>query len=130
MKEDQVKHLEFVQGVITRMNANSFSIKTWAVTLVAAFMAMYASGDNHNHWYFIAAIVPTIICWCLDTYYLRMERAYRKLYEEVLKGETINFEMKLKKQHKECFFAVLFRLSEIGLYLPIIVCLLVAFFLL
>lgn len=130
MEETQLKHLEFVQGVITRMNSNSFSIKTWAVTLVAAFMAMYASGDNHNHWYFIAAIVPTAICWCLDTYYLQMERAYRNLYDEVVKGEASNFDMRLTNNHKECFICVLVRWSEIGLYLPIIVCLVVAFFLL
>lgn len=37
MEEKKLKHLEFIQGVITRMNSNSFSIKTWMITIIAAF---------------------------------------------------------------------------------------------
>ncbi len=34
------KHLEFLQAVITRMAGNSFLIKGWSVTLVAALLAL------------------------------------------------------------------------------------------
>jgi len=36
MNEDQRKHLELIQGVITRMAGNSFLIRGWSVTLVSA----------------------------------------------------------------------------------------------
>ena len=32
MTEEQIKHLEFIQGIINRMNSNSFAIKGWAIT--------------------------------------------------------------------------------------------------
>jgi len=36
MDEDQRKHLELIQAVITRMAGNSFLIRGWSVTLVSA----------------------------------------------------------------------------------------------
>ena len=46
MTNEQLKHLEFIQNVITRMNTNSFQIKTWAVTLVSALLAIFASTNR------------------------------------------------------------------------------------
>lgn len=43
MTNDQIKHLEFIQNSITRMNQNSFQIKTFTITIVAALLAVYAS---------------------------------------------------------------------------------------
>lgn len=37
---DRIKHLEFIQAVITRMGTNSFLVKGWALTLAAAFLAL------------------------------------------------------------------------------------------
>ena len=34
MNENKLKHLEFIQNIITRMNSNSFVIKGWSITLV------------------------------------------------------------------------------------------------
>ena len=39
MSEDKLKHLEFIQNIITRMNTNSFLIKGWAVTIASAILA-------------------------------------------------------------------------------------------
>ena len=36
----KLKHLEFIQGIITRMANNSFMLKGWAVTLVAGIFAL------------------------------------------------------------------------------------------
>ena len=43
MMENKIKHLEFIQSTITRMNQNSFQIKGWMITLVSALLALYAS---------------------------------------------------------------------------------------
>ena len=61
--EEKIKHLEFVQNVITRMNANSFQLKGWAITIVSALLALYASSDKVL--YIFVAIVPVII-FCLS----------------------------------------------------------------
>ena len=42
MHPDTIKHLEFIQAVITRMAGNSFVLKGWAITLAAAGFALAA----------------------------------------------------------------------------------------
>lgn len=76
-----LKHLEFIQNIVTRLARNSFLLKQWAVTLVAAIFALTI---NNPSIYFVAvAILPTLAFWILDAYYLRQERLFRKLYEKV-----------------------------------------------
>ena len=38
----KLKHLEFIQDVITRMNSNSFLLKGWCVTLMSVLFALSA----------------------------------------------------------------------------------------
>lgn len=83
MTENQIKHLEFIQNIITRMNSNSFQIKGWTITIVSALLALAA--DNKNDLFVLVAIVPTLIFWFVDTYYLQQERRFRELYEDVRK---------------------------------------------
>ena len=47
--ENKRKHLEFIQQVITRMNANSFLIKGWAVTLGSGAICTISQGYQ---WWF------------------------------------------------------------------------------
>lgn len=85
MEQDKIKHLEFIQNIINRMNTNSFQIKGWMITIVSALLALYASSNNYV--YVFVAIVPTFIFWFIDSYYLRQERRFRGLYEDVIKPE-------------------------------------------
>ena len=84
---NKLKHLEFIQNVITRMNTNSFMIKGWCITLVAASLTL----TKHIE---IAVFVITIF-WVLDGFYLSQERKYRDLYNEVSKKdeEAVDFTM-------------------------------------
>jgi hypothetical protein len=79
--EIKIKHLEFIQNIITRMNSNSFYIKGMSVTIMAAVLALYASSNNPL--YFFVAIIPTVIFWFLDAYYLQQERKFRGIYNDV-----------------------------------------------
>jgi hypothetical protein len=81
VKEDVVKHLELVQGVITRMATNSFVLKGWTITLVAALFALAEKDANVN--FAILALFPASSFWGLDAYYLRQERLFRELYETI-----------------------------------------------
>lgn len=81
MEQDKIKHLEFIQSVITRMNTNSFQLKGWMITLVSALLALYANSKNENYIYI--AIIPVFIFWFLDTYYLQQERKFRGIYNDV-----------------------------------------------
>lgn len=120
--EEKLKHLEFIQGVINRMNSNSFAIKTWAMTILAAFLALYAT--NQQAWYLLVAIVPTIIFWFLDAKYLKMEKQYRQLFEDALMDKAKLFDMDASN-YPINFWMVFVRPTIMWIYLPIIVLLFV-----
>jgi hypothetical protein len=63
------------------MAGNSFLLRGWTVTLVAATFALAAKDADIR--YVLIAYVPTIMFWILDGYYLSQERRYRALYAEV-----------------------------------------------
>jgi hypothetical protein len=79
--ENRRAHLTQIQLVISRMAANSFLLKGWSVTLVAALFAL-ASVDSRQEFAFLA-LLPAIVFWGLDAYYLRQERLFRKLYDDI-----------------------------------------------
>lgn len=79
--ENKLKHLEFIQNVINRMNSNSFLIKGWAITLVSALFALAAKDANLD--YVLITYIAIPLFWGLDGYYLSQERQYRSLYDFV-----------------------------------------------
>lgn len=85
----RIAHLTMLQGVISRMGSNSFTLKALSATFGSAAVAVMASADKPSPYYAVAAIVPMIIFWLMDAQYLRYERAYRNLYDHVRKGEEI-----------------------------------------
>lgn len=91
--EAKLKHLEFIQNVITRMNSNSFLIKGWAITLVSALFALAAKDANINYVLISYIVIP--VFWVLDGFYISRERQYRDLYSDVAKKpeNTIDFNM-------------------------------------
>jgi len=93
--ENKLKHLEFLQNVITRKNTNSFYIKGWAVTIVAALFAL-ATKDSEKSFLFVAALI-SFSFWILDAFFLQQERAFRILYSSVSKkiNSDIDFSMEI-----------------------------------
>lgn len=83
MREDSRKHLEFIQAVIARMANNSFALKAWSVTVLAGLFALAAGrAGKAIPW---IAVLPVLIFWILDAFFLRKERLYRNLYDHVRK---------------------------------------------
>ena len=91
--ETKIAHLQMIQAVITRMAGNSFMIKGWSVTLVAALFALAAT--NTNGLFVYLAYFPAFMFWALDAYFLRQERLFRKLYDHVRgsEGGAVDFSM-------------------------------------
>lgn len=79
--ENVHKHLEFLQLTITRMGANSFLIKGWTVTLVSALFVL--STENSERMYSLLALIPAVLFWALDGYFLWQERRFRIVYDLV-----------------------------------------------
>jgi len=76
------KHLELIQGVITRMANNGFLLKAWSVTLVAAVLAL--SADKPSPSLLLIGLLPALLFWGLDGYFLAQERLFRDLYNRVI----------------------------------------------
>ena len=81
--ENKIKHLEFIQNIITRMNSNSFILKGWTITLVSALFALAANDTNMN--YVLVSYIAIPVFWILDGFYISQERQYRDLYADVAK---------------------------------------------
>lgn len=130
--EDVRQHLSFIQGVITRMNSNSFSMKGWMVAIVSALCAVYAANSQADaaYVYFIAAIIADVLFCFLDAYYLKMEKEYRKLYSKVLKSpEETDFNMKIEDEQKVCLCEAIKSPSVWILYTVVAVLLCIAIYL-
>ena len=82
MTENQIKHLEMIQGIINRMNTNSFQIKGFTVAIVSALLTLYSR--NQNSWLIAIGIPPILILWILDSYYLQHERIFRGIYNDII----------------------------------------------
>lgn len=132
MEPERIKHLEFIQNIISRMNANSFQIKGWMITIVSALLALYASSKNYV--YVFVAIVPTILFWLLDSYYLQQERKFRGLYSDIInqKNDLVAFVMSVdgykdgRYKYCQCFWSK----TIVLLYLPMSLLLLIGGFVL
>ena len=90
---NRIKHLEFIQNVITRHNTNSFMIKGWTITITAALFAL--AGTIKEPFVALISIFPICVFWYLDSIFLTNERCYRSLYECVIN------DYKLTKKNKE-----------------------------
>jgi hypothetical protein len=83
-EENRVKHLEMIQAVISRLGTNSFLVKGWAVTVSGAFLGFAVAGKEWG--LALAGVLPVMLFWYLDAYFLRAERCFRTLHEAVRTG--------------------------------------------
>ncbi|EKE19667.1 MAG: hypothetical protein ACD_8C00124G0016 [uncultured bacterium] len=91
--EKRLKHLELIQGVITRMSGNLFTLRGWMITLVVGLsVAFLEVGRNELQ---VILVLVVLIFWIHDAYFLSLERSYRCLYDKVrkLKEDDIDFSM-------------------------------------
>lgn len=79
--ENKLKHLEFIQGVVNRLASASFRMKGWSVVLVSALLVLSARAPSFEPG--LVSLVPVLVFWGLDGYFLSQERLYRDLYDVV-----------------------------------------------
>lgn len=130
--EQKIKHLEMTQDVIKRMASNSFQLKTWTIGILSAIVTLM---DKSQANYFMPIItVPIFLFWGLDAYFLRLERLYRQLYEDVRQRQeytdSIDFSLDYRpyeRNEKTWFQVVKSRTlaTFYGLSLLIVACLIV-----
>lgn len=79
--DNKLKHLDFIQASISRVAGNTFILKGWSITLIAALFVL--SAKDSDKIYALLAYYPIVIFWILDGYFLSIERRFRSLYDRV-----------------------------------------------
>ena len=99
--EKVVRHLEIIQAVINRLESNGFLVKGWSMTLIVAAMVLIARLNMDNPCFILVFILPSIVFWILDAYFLRHGRLFRHIYDEIRLRANTDFEMKPLKYKNE-----------------------------
>lgn len=73
------KEIDLIEGVIERMARNSFMIKGWTLSMTALVSALSSLSLGMTA---ALLLIPVVCFWWLDAYYLRLEKAFRKVYED------------------------------------------------
>ncbi|NOX91412.1 MAG: hypothetical protein GXP18_02850 [Gammaproteobacteria bacterium] len=97
----KIEYLKMIQAVISRMSHYGFLLKGWGVTLLAAILAL-ATNSTKAELLLLVALLPVIVFWLLDAFFLNTEHKYRALYEQAAKisaEENVNFSLASKGEH-------------------------------
>ncbi len=127
--ENKVKHLEFIQDCINRMAHNSFMLKGWSITIIAALFALATKDSNPE--YIIIAYLPVVIFFVLDGYYLYKERLFIALYDHVrmLNENDVDFSMDTRpfqlKTWRHCWRAGILSIVNFFFYIPLVIVILI-----
>jgi hypothetical protein len=78
MMDIGVKYLDYLQAAITRMAANGFTAKGWSITLTTALLGIAVKDGNNQ--FALVGLVPVLLFWSLDAYFLALERRFRGLF--------------------------------------------------
>jgi len=128
-------HLQLLQSVIQRMAANSSSSKAWCITIVSAVIVLTSDKGTPN--FALIAVFPTFLFFCLDAYYLSLEKGFRKTYTifvtQLHSGEITPkdlYEVKISGSQCKHQLSAMQSFSVWGFYLSIAVFIVFATFLL
>lgn len=120
--KNTLEAIKIVQGIITRMANNSFVLKGWTVTAVV--VALLISGNVVTNIDRRVAFIPILAFWLLDSYYLHLERLFRKKYRWIVNNplssfsEAFDLDMRrFRKWHD--YICAVFSITEIGFYLSV-----------
>lgn len=115
-------HLTIIQNIIQRMATNSSSSKAWCITLVSAILVVVA--DKGKPQFFWIGLLPVILFYLLDSYYLCLEKGFRSAYNEFIAKLHVKeltkedlYVVEPKGNMTKHFIDALFSLSTLPFYL-------------
>ena len=104
MPDGKKEYLQMLQEPICRMSTISAIFKGFAATIVAGISVI--SYSSTNAWILGLSFLPVLAFAVLDIYYLKLERKFRFLFEQVrLDKKEIDFSMKLTNDPLEIISA-------------------------
>lgn len=104
MPDGKKEYLQMLQEPICRMSTISAIFKGFAATIVAGISVI--SYSTTNIWVLGLSFLPVFAFAILDIYYLKLERKFRFLFDQVrLDKHDIDFSMKLTSDPLEIISA-------------------------
>lgn len=128
MEEVKIRNLEMIQTIVSRMANNSFLLKGWSITIISGIFSL--SYDKINFTIYLLIYFSIILFWSLDSYYLQLERRYRILYKNCLKGEVTEFDLHIPSpsiEDKTTYIQVFLSKTEIVFYLSLVLIISIVF---
>jgi len=125
MSPEELKHLDYIQSIITRMATNQFQIKGWSITVNTALLTIFANSfvkeGGPNCYFLLTALFPTFIFWILDARFLIQERRLRKIYIDATanpkKVRTFSVPMHRYKGGQFSLMAGMFSFANVLVYM-------------
>lgn len=130
------QELNMIQNCITRMAEDSFQLRKWYMSMVFIGGGFCYQQNINPDPFMSILLVMAVIFWLLDTFFLRLERLYRRKYAWVIKkrltGNTELFynldpyEKRMWLPDDEytgpstCTFCCFFSKTLLPLYLPVV----------
>jgi hypothetical protein len=100
VQDDVRDYLCLIQNAIDRMSSTSAIIKGFAATVITGIAAL--SLTSIDKWILLLSFLPVVSFFALDVYYLRIERKYRYLYEQVrTQHHVADFDLKIDNKNKD-----------------------------
>ena len=99
--EDKIAHLQMIQGVIDRMSTFAAIYKGFAATIVTGIAAI--SFTEVSAWILLIAFFPVGCFLVMDTYYLKLEKQYRILYEKYGMKKSLRICLWIQDAQKQSF---------------------------
>lgn len=119
-----LKYLDMVQAVVVRLSASSANFKNYCITLVTAIIGFGLTDTNIDP--LPLAAIPIIAFGYLDARYLRLERAFRVLFNQLRDSDwTVrpSFDLDLKSEHfrRHPFIRAICTWTVLGFYGPLLI---------
>jgi hypothetical protein len=83
-KDFAQKELDQIQSILSRMAANSFQCKGWAIGIVTIALAINKDSFLLSGWQSLLLLLPVVMFWYLDGFFLYTEQCYRSLFNDVV----------------------------------------------
>ena len=82
------KEIDLIQNIINRMANNSFLLKGWLITLIVAVLASTTEKiiTDDISYFGLILILPLVVFWYLDAFFLHKEKCYRELYNWIIEN--------------------------------------------
>lgn len=81
---DMEKFIDILQNNISRMAQNSAQCKNWCLALTSALIVLSIDRSSCSKELIWLILLPSVMFWFLDAYYLQLETAFRDIYDSFI----------------------------------------------